>query len=98
MSSLHGFSGDQIRSIVERIEKLEEQKAAITEDIKEVYGEAKAFGFDTKTLRTIVRLRKLDLEQLQEQDEMVRIYREALGMGEKEELAHEDHPPLSTAV
>lgn len=71
---------DQLRSIVERVERLEEEKKTITEDIKEVYGEAKGNGFDVKTLRQIVKLRKQDSEQRSEEEAMLDLYMEALGM------------------
>lgn len=71
---------DQLRSIVERIERLEEEKKTISDDIKEVYGEAKANGFDVKTLRQIVRIRKQDREERSEQEAMLDLYMHALGM------------------
>jgi len=71
---------DQLRSIVERIERLEEEKKAIAEDIKEVYGEAKANGYDVKTLRTVVRMRKVEAAERQEQEAMLDLYMTALGM------------------
>lgn len=75
-----GIGRDQLRSIVERIEKLEEERAAIAGDIKEVYAEAKANGFDTKTLRQVVRLRKQDSAERQEQEALLDLYLHALGM------------------
>ena len=74
------FAGDQLRSIVERIERLQEEKAALAEDIKEVYAEAKGNGFDTKTLRTVVRLRKQDSAERAEQEALLNLYLHALGM------------------
>jgi len=71
---------DQLRSIVERIERLEEEKQALADDIKEVYAEAKANGFDTKTLRAIIRLRKQDTNERQEQEALLDLYMQALGM------------------
>ncbi len=71
---------EQLRSIVERVEKLEEEKKAIADDIREVYGEAKANGFDTKVLRQVIRLRKQDLTERQEQDAVRDLYLHALGM------------------
>ncbi|MEZ5871059.1 MAG: DUF2312 domain-containing protein [Nitratireductor sp.] len=71
---------DQLKSIVERIERLEEEKKAISEDIKEVFGEAKANGFDTKVLRVVLRIRKQDLAERQEQDAVRDLYMQALGM------------------
>ncbi|MEE9314768.1 MAG: DUF2312 domain-containing protein [Rhizobiaceae bacterium] len=71
---------DQLRSIIERIERLEEEKKATADDIKEVYGEAKANGFDTKTLRTVVRMRKVEASEREEQEAMLDLYLSALGM------------------
>ncbi len=71
---------DQLRSIIERVERLEEEKKAIADDIKEVYGEAKANGFDTKTLRTVVRMRKVEAAEREEQEAMLDLYLSALGM------------------
>ena len=71
---------DQLRSIVERIERLEEEKKAIADDIRDVYGEAKANGFDTKVLRQVVGLRKKDLSEREEQDAIRDLYLSALGM------------------
>jgi uncharacterized protein (UPF0335 family) len=74
------FAKDQLKSIVERIECLEEEKAALTEDIREVYSEAKGNGFDTKIIRQVVRLRKLDRADRQEQEAILDLYLAALGM------------------
>jgi uncharacterized protein (UPF0335 family) len=71
---------DQLRSIVERIERLEEEKKAIADDIRDVYGEAKGNGFDTKVLRQVVSLRKKDVSERQEQDAIRDLYLSALGM------------------
>lgn len=73
-------AADQLRSIVERIERLEADKAEIADEIKGVYAEAKGNGFDPKILRQIIALRKLDRDELQEQEELVRLYMQALGM------------------
>ncbi len=70
----------QIRSIVERIERLEEEKKAIADDIKEVYAEAKSNGFDTKTLRKVVTLRKKDRAEREEEEAMLDLYLNAMGM------------------
>lgn len=71
---------DQLRSIVERVERLEEEKKTIQDDIKEVYAEAKGNGFDVKTLRQVVRLRKQDRDERAEQEAMLDLYLSALGM------------------
>lgn len=71
---------DQLRTIVERIERLEEEKKTIADDIRDVYAEAKANGFDVKTLRQVVRLRKVEVAERQEQEAMLDLYLSALGM------------------
>ena len=74
------FAKDQLKAFVERIERLEEEKKAIADDIRDVYGEAKANGFDTKALRTVVRLRKQDVSERKEQEAVLETYMHALGM------------------
>lgn len=78
MSDVGGIAADKLRSIVERIERLEEEKAALSADIREVYSEAKGSGFDIKIIRQIVRLRKLDQSERQEQEALLDVYRRAL--------------------
>jgi uncharacterized protein (UPF0335 family) len=70
----------QLRAFIERIERLEEEKKTITDDIKEVYAEAKGTGFDTKAVRTIIRLRKKDQAERQEEEAIIDLYKAALGM------------------
>lgn len=70
----------QLRSIIERVERLEEEKKEVAEQIKEVMAEAKANGFDTKTLRKIITLRKKNAEERQEEEAMLDLYMHALGM------------------
>jgi uncharacterized protein (UPF0335 family) len=70
----------KLKSFVERIERLEGEKAELAEDIREVYGEAKSEGFDTKIMRQVIRLRKLEIQERREQDELIDTYRKALGM------------------
>jgi len=74
------FAKDQLRSLVERIERLEDEKAALSADIREVYSEAKGLGFDAKVMRQVVRLRKLDRADRQEQEAILDLYLAALGM------------------
>jgi uncharacterized protein (UPF0335 family) len=74
------FAKDQLKAVVERVERLEEEKKAIADDIKDVYAEAKAHGFDVKALRTIVRLRKQDSDERKEQEAILETYMHALGM------------------
>lgn len=71
---------DQIRSIIERIERLEEEKKTLSDDVKDVYAEAKGNGFDVKALRTIVRMRKQDANERAEQETILETYMHALGM------------------
>jgi len=73
-------SAEQLKAIIERVERLEEEKANIATDIREVYAEAKANGFDTKALRQVVKLRKLDARERDEQEYMLDTYKMALGM------------------
>lgn len=74
------FSTDQLNQLVARIERLEEEKKALADDIKEVYAEAKAHGFDVKILRQVIRLRKMDKADLAEQETLLQVYMDALGM------------------
>ena len=74
------FAVDQLKSIIERIERLEEEKKAISEDIKDVYAESKGNGCDGKALRTIFRLRKQDPIERQEEESILETYMSALGM------------------
>jgi len=76
----HRFAKDQLKAFVERVEKLEEEKKAIADDIRDVYAEAKGNGFDVTALRTIVRLRKQDTDERREQQEVLETYMHALGM------------------
>ena len=75
---------DQLRAIVTRIERLEEEKAALAADLREVYAEAKGNGFDVKALRTVVRLRKQDENKRREEEAVLTTYLHALGMAEAE--------------
>jgi uncharacterized protein (UPF0335 family) len=74
------ISAEQLRLFIERIERLEEEKKAFSDDIKDVYAEAKSTGFDAKTMRTIVRLRKMEKHHRDEQDMLLDTYRTALGL------------------
>ncbi len=75
-----GIAGDQLRSIIERVEKLEEEKAAIAADIREVFAEAKGNGYDVKALRQVIKLRKMDMAEREEQDLVLETYLRALSM------------------
>lgn len=76
----NSISAEQLRLFIERIERLEEEKKGIADDIKDVYAEAKSTGFDTKTMRYIARLRKMEKHHRDEQDALQETYRNALGM------------------
>ena len=80
MPDVGGIAGERLRSLIERIERLEEEKRTLSADIKEVYAEAKGTGFDVKALRTIVRLRKQDVDERREQETILETYMHALGM------------------
>ena len=75
-----GAGADQLTQYIERIERLEEEKRAMMADIRDVYGEAKATGFDPKIMRQLVKMRAMDRELLQEQDELLQTYRAAVGL------------------
>jgi uncharacterized protein (UPF0335 family) len=75
------FSADQLKSFITRIEKLEEDKAAVANDIKDVYSEAKGTGFDVKIMRRVISLRKMEDQQRIEMNELVELYQSVLGMG-----------------
>lgn len=79
---VYEVSGKRLQSFIERIERLEDEKKAIADDIKDVYGEAKALGFDSKTMRKIVSLRKKDLEKRREEQELLDLYMAAIGMAD----------------
>ena len=76
----HNVAKEQIRAIVERVERLEEDRKAISDDIKDVYAEAKGNGLDVKALRTIVRMRKQDADERAEQEAILETYLHAVGM------------------
>ncbi len=76
----HSFAKGQLKAIIERIERLEEEKKTISDDIKDVYGEAKGNGYDVKALRTIIRMRKQDANERAEQETILETYLQALGM------------------
>ncbi|MCK5385052.1 MAG: DUF2312 domain-containing protein [Alphaproteobacteria bacterium] len=75
-----GIGGQRLMSFIERIERLEEEKTALMEDLKEVYAEAKGVGFDVKTMRKVVALRKMDTEKRRETEELLDLYKSAIGM------------------
>jgi len=75
-------SGTRLKSFIERIERLEEERKALSEDIRDIYGEAKATGFEPKIMRKIVSLRKSNLEKRREEAELLELYMSAIGMAE----------------
>jgi uncharacterized protein (UPF0335 family) len=80
MADTGGIAGERLRSFIERIERLEEEKAALASDIREVFSEAKSAGFDTKIMRQLLRLRKLDNAERQEQEALLDLYKQAIGL------------------
>lgn len=78
--SKSGFAKDQLKAFINRIERLEEERSALSADIREVYSEAKGTGFDTKAMRTIIRLRKKDRAEREEEEAILDMYLNALGM------------------
>ncbi|MGO8917699.1 MAG: DUF2312 domain-containing protein [Stellaceae bacterium] len=80
MPDVGGIAGERLKSFIERVERLEEEKRALAEDIKEVFAEAKGVGFDVKTMRQIIKIRKLDQDDLDEQEALLDTYKRALGM------------------
>lgn len=75
-----GVSGQRLKAFIERIERLEEEKAGLAEDIKDIYAESKGVGFDTKTMRKVIRLRKMDREKRREEEELLELYKSAIGL------------------
>ena len=80
MPDVGGVAGEQLKSFIERIERLEEEKRALSGDIKEVFAEAKGTGFEPKIMRQIIKLRKMDKEEVDEEESLLDLYKRALGM------------------
>lgn len=80
MADVGGVASERLKSFVDRIERLEEEKAALAGDIREIYSEAKGTGFDIKVLRQIIRLRKMDASDRSEMEELIDVYKRALEM------------------
>ncbi len=89
MSDAHGVARDQLRAFIERIERLEEEKKTIADDIKDVYGEAKGMGFDTVIMKRVIALRKKDEQQRMEEEHILDTYLHALGMLDQPDFFHE---------
>ena len=79
-NDVDGIAGDRLKSFVDRVERLEVEREALVMDIREVFAEAKSTGFDVKILRQIIKLRKMDANERQEQEEILDVYKRALGM------------------
>ncbi|MGI4747633.1 MAG: DUF2312 domain-containing protein [Janthinobacterium lividum] len=79
-SAVGGIAADRLRSIIERVERLEEERKALGSDIKDIFSEAKSAGFDVKVIRQIIRIRKQEPADVEEQETLLDIYRRALGM------------------
>ncbi len=75
-----GIAADRLRSIIERIERLEEERKSLADDIKDIYAEAKSAGFEVKVVRQIIRIRKQEPAEVEEQETLLDLYRRALGM------------------
>ncbi len=82
MAEAGGIAAQRLKSFIERIERLEEEKAALGADVREVCSEAKGEGFDVKIMRQVIRLRKLEADDRQEQEHLLDLYKQALGMAE----------------
>ena len=79
-SDVGGIAADRLRSIIERVERLESERKALSGDIKDIFTEAKSAGFDVKVLRQIIRIRKQEPAEVEEQETLLDVYRRALGM------------------
>src|SRR3546814_11538337 len=95
--SSDNVAAEQLRLFIERIERLEEEKKGIAEDVKDVYADAKSNGYDTKTMRAIVRLRRLEKNARQEAEALLETYRAALGQRTEERGAGEEEVSTRTA-
>ena len=82
MAEPGGIAAQRLKSFIERIERLEEEKAALAADVREVYSEAKSEGFDVKIMRQVIRLRKMETDDRQEQEHLLDLYKQALGMAD----------------
>lgn len=79
-SNVGGIAADRLRSIIERVERLEEERKALSGDIKDIFGEAKSAGFDVKTIKHILKLRKLEPSEIEAMETLLQIYMRSLGM------------------
>ena len=90
MAETGGVAAGQLRSFIERIERLEEERKSISDDIRDVFGEAKGTGFDTKVMRQVIRLRKKEPAERQEEEAILDLYMHALGMAGEAAVADAD--------
>ena len=93
MVQVGGIAGERLRSLIERIERLLEERAAINSDIREVYAEGKAAGFDVKIMRQLIRLRQMEEADRDEQETLLELYRRAIGMALEPDPGPPDQVP-----
>ena len=93
MVQVGGIAGERLRSLIERIERLLEERAAINSDIREVYAEGKAAGFDVKIMRQLIRLKQMEEADRDEQETLLELYRRAIGMAPKPDPGPPDRVP-----
>ena len=101
MVNVAGVAGDQLKSFIERIERLEEEKTNIAADIREVFAEAKGTGFDIKAMRGVLKLRKMEAAEREEQEHMLDLYRRVLGLLpdlDGEESSESSEPSLAQEI
>lgn len=79
-SDIGGVAGKRLKSFLDRVERLEEEKKGLADDIKDIYAEAKGVGFDVKTMRKILKLRKMETEKRREEEELLELYKAAIGL------------------
>ncbi|NCP62634.1 MAG: DUF2312 domain-containing protein [Alphaproteobacteria bacterium] len=98
MTTFAGISGAQLRQFIEQVEYLEEQKAALASDTREVFAEAKSAGFDVKVIRQILKMRKMDQDELRELEEVLDVYLQALNMSSRatKKTDEENNAPSDT--
>lgn len=97
MTTLQSSAQKQLRQLIEQIERLEEEKKALTGDIRDKFAEAKGLGFDVKVMRKVISLRKKTRTERDEEDSILTVYLHALGMLDSEAQAHQSEPVLDAA-
>ncbi len=93
MQIFNNSSANQLKLFIEKVERLEEEKSELMENIREVFSEAKAVGFDVKVMKQIVKIRKMKKQEADEQEELLDVYKAALGMIPSGRIMHDDMPP-----